>query len=235
MTKKFKIIVRAAVVIVALAVATSAVAQSVVAIPFIGQGYNSSITTQIPQDISGSLQIANGGTYSYGGTNTWVNRALLIGNGYFYTNTANSMMTNYYTDPIWGTTYTNGQIAPLYITNTLAIADIDLWCNRDGTPLVGSLCADIVGLNASFTNIVTFNFALIYGVGTNTATSSMGSALAFSLTGNGTTHVNVASNLLASATLQGARKIRLVSVVSTNAGTNGQANVWLCGSRYPNQ
>jgi hypothetical protein len=210
------------IVTVGICMATlGAFAQSGVSLPFIGQG-NGTDGGLVPQGLSGYLQITPYTTNSYGATNTYVKGGFLDYAGMSYTN------------PVTGVVYTgttNGAL-PIYVTNTAAFSDIDLWANRDGSALVGNISADVVGYGATFTNTVGFNFAVIDGGGLPINTGT-GSGLQFSLTGNGTNDVEVQTNLLVSTTIQGARKLRLLSVTSTGVGTggtNGQVrNVWLNG------
>ena len=200
-----------------------AFAQTSVSLPFIGQG-NGTAGGLVPQGLSGYLQIlptASLSTNLYSGTNITVKSGFL---GYAGMN---------YTNPITGTVYTgitNG-VLPLYVTNSAAFADIDLWANRDGTTPLVNLNVDINGYSANFTNLMTFTFATINGGGLPCSTGT-GSSVAFSVNGNGTNDVVIQTNLFASAVLQGARKVRLLSVVSANSNTNGNGqvvNVWLNG------
>ena len=197
-------------------VSLGAFAQMGTSLPFIGQGDNT-IGGQIPTDISGYLQFNASSTNSYGSTNVWVMR------GYNWYSGLN------YTNPYSGVVYNTNSIVPVFVTNTAAIGDVDLWANRDGTTPVANISATIAGQTSAFTNTVTLNFALINGGG-YVVTTGTGSGLTFSMTGNGTNIVTVQTNLLVSATVQGARRIRLNNLASTNAGTNGWlVNCWVNG------
>ena len=219
MNKFYKIVIAVSVLVTT---AVGAFAQSGVSLPFIGQGNNTD-GGQVPNGISGYLQITPYSTNSYGATNlVYVKSGFL---GY-------ASMT--YTNPVTGVVYTgntNGVI-PLYVTNANGFADIDLWANRDGSALVGNISVDVLGYGATFTNTVGFNFAVINGGGLPVTTGA-GSGLQFSVTGNGTNDVVAQTNLLVSTTIQGARKLRLTSVTSTGVGTggtNGQVvNIWVNG------
>lgn len=197
-----------------------AFAQTSVSLPFIGVGGNG-LGGLVPQGLSGYLQITAQSTNSYGSSSLAYVRGGFLGY---------AGMT--YTNPYSGTVFTgatNG-VLPTYVTNAAAIGDVDLWANRDGTALVGNISAQINGISAAFTNIVTFNFATINGGGVPVTTGA--GLVSFSMTGNGTNDVVVQTNLLVSTTIQGARKLRLLNVASTNQGTNGQVvNVWLNGAK----
>lgn len=221
MTKLFKSILTIAALCM---VSLGAFAQSGVSLPFIAQGINTD-GGLIPQGISGYLQFSASSTNSYNSTNTYVIRGYQGYAGLLYTN------------PFSGVVYsgvTNSPV-PVFATNANAIADIDLWADRDGTPPSSlSVNVDVAGVNAAFTNTVTFNFATILGGGLPVSTGD--GLVSFSVTGNGTNDVVVKTNLFTSAVLQGVRKVRLLNVASTNAGTNGWlVNCWLDGYKPAGQ
>ena len=198
-----------------------AFAQTSVSLPFIGQG-NGTDGGLVPQGLSGYLQIQKQTTNSYNSsTVAYVKGGFLGYSGMNWTN------------PFSGVVYTgttNGAL-PIFVTNSAAFQDVDLWANRDGTALVGNISATIQGYASIFTNVVSFNFATVNGGGQVTTTGA-GSLLTFDVTGNGTNVLTVQTNLLVSASIQGARRLRLLSVYSNNAGTNGQVvNVWLNGAK----
>jgi hypothetical protein len=125
-------------------------------------------------------------------------------------------------------TYTNGQLIPLYVTNSSGIRDVELWGNRDGTAAIANLSVHVIGVGAAFTNVVTLNFATIPANGDLPVTTGSG-LFSFAITGNGLTDAVASTNISASA-IQGCRKLRLLSVVNTNAGTNGfLVNAWVNG------
>ena len=199
-----------------------AFAQSGVSLPFIGQG-NGTDGGLVPQGLSGYLQITPTSTNSYGVSATYVKSGFLGYAGMNYTNPVTQAVFT-------GTT--NG-VLPIYVTNTAAFSDVDLWANRDGTAPVANVNVQVNGISSLFTNILTFNFATINGGGVPVTTGA--GLVSFSVTGNGTNDVVVQTNLFTSAAIQGARKLRLLSVVSSNAGTNGQVvNCWLNGYKPGN-
>jgi hypothetical protein len=216
------------IVTVGICMATlGAFAQSSVSLPFIGQG-NGTDSGLVPQGLSGYLQMFTNGTasrtFSYGdSTLTYVKGGFL---GYAGMN---------YTNPVTGAVFTgttNGAL-PIYTTNSAGFADVALWANRDGSAPIANVSARINGYDANFTNLVTFTFATINGGG-HPVTTGTGSSVAFSMTGNGTNDVEIQTNLFTSAVLQGARGLRLLSVVSANANTNGNGqvvNLWLNGAK----
>lgn len=165
-----------------------------------------------------NLQITTLTTNTYSGTNSY-------SKGFTQTNS--------------GTYPYVSSFSPIWFTNTQAFSDATLWCDRDGTTPSLNIAVDVNGLNAIFTNTVTFNFATIaynvesgQGVAALPTTSANG-LFSFSITGNGTNDVVLQTNV-PSAFLQGARRLRLLSVgVSTGTGTGGTngtvVGVWLDG------
>ena len=202
-----------------MAVSFGAYAQSGVSIPFIGQGMSSAVS-EIPGANSGYLQFNALSTNSYGdSTLVWYKGFNSGYAGQIYTNPFTGVISN---------GGTNGFIIPNIVTNSSGIGDIELWSDRDGTTPSISLSADINGSGAAFTNTVTLNFCAIFGGGLKPSAAQNNISLA--MTGNGTNDVIISTNLFTSGFLQGARKLRLVSVAATNAGTNGQVvNVWING------
>lgn len=200
-----------ALVFVAAAPASAQTPQSLSFIGTGGDGYNLAITPSA--------------TFSYGGTNTYAKGYHSVSTLTPYTNSTTGLVQSN-----WLTTN-----APNWFTNTSGISDVGLWANRDGTPPNANIAVDIVGINAAFTNIVTFNFATVPGIvppgsglTLNQSTSSNGT-FAFAVTGNGTTDVVLTTNV-STTILQGNRTLRLVSVVTTNAGTNGSVvGCWFNG------
>ncbi len=133
--------------------------------------------------------------------------------------------------------YTSSIVA-VTVTNTGAITDVPLWANRDGTTPLANISVQIHGLNAAFTNTGLFKFAAIpaqsrsanYPPGLLQPATAAQNLLSFSVTGNGTNVVCLASNLV-TASFQGSRAIRFLGVEWTNAGTNGFVDgVFLNGS-----
>lgn len=95
--------------------------------------------------------------------------------------------------------------------------DVALWANKDGTTANTSLLVSTVGTNALATNIITFTLQTVPdGV---TVTTDAQNRFSFALTNNGTTVTSISTNI-PTATLQGSKAIRLVSIVT---GANGAA------------
>jgi hypothetical protein len=189
----------------------SALAQSGQSLPFIGAGQDNAY--------NGYLQIAPGGTYNFGAANLAYAKGSYVTNVPTpVTNAANGLVINTYVS----------QVLPTYVTNANGIADVTLWANRDGTPPVANIAADINGVSALFNNTVTFNFAA--GPTPNGLVANQAQNLwSFTMTGNGTNDVVLATNVPPSL-LQGQRKLRLISVTESGGGTNGQVvNVWFDG------
>ncbi len=181
-------------------------------LPFIGFGQDNAY--------NGYLQITANNTNTYGSTN------LVYTRGSFTTNVLTAI-----TNPANGLVITGyvSQVFPNYLTNASAFQDVNLWANRDGTPPVVNLSADINGTSAQFTNIVTFTFAAGPTPTGNVGTQPQ-NLWSFSMNGNGTSDVVLATNV-PSSFLQGMRKLRLLSVGSSGAGNGQVVNVWLNGYR----
>ena len=210
--KKYLIILTAV-----LALAFSARAQQGVSLPFIGYGGNG-VDTYGP---GGNMLIPTKSTNSYNTTNVFAKGYTITNTATSITNSANGLVINGYVSTVVAT----------MVTNTSGIQDVILWANRDGTAPIASIGADIYGASANFTNIVTFNFAVVPTLDGNAATAAQ-NLWSFSVTGNGTNDVVISTNL-PTALLQGNRKLRLSSVASTVGTNNGDAatlvNVWLNG------
>lgn len=161
-----------------------------------------------PNFINGfNLQVLTLTTNTYSGTNTYA---------VAYTQTNSTIYP-----------YVSGR-SPVTKTNTQAFSDVTLWANRDGTPPIANISVDVQGINANFTNLVTFNFAAIPNgsedgfVPLNPCTDAS-NLFSFSVTGNGTNDVVVKTNL-PTALLQGARALRCLSVTDTCPGGTGGTN-----------
>lgn len=188
----------------------SAFAQVGQSLPFIGAGQDNAY--------NGYLQINAYTTNSYGSTN------LAYAKGSYLTNVLTAI-----TNPANGLVITGyvSQVAINYVTNEAGIADVTLWANRDGTPPVANLSADINGTSAAFTNTVTFTFAA--GPTANGLVATQPQNLwSFTMFGNGTNDVVLATNVPQSF-LQGMRKLRLLNVASGGGGSGQVVNVWLNG------
>lgn len=123
--------------------------------------------------------------------------------------------------------YVSGR-QPVMQTNAQAFSDVNLWANRDGTSPLANISVDVQGLNAVFTNVVTFNFATIpNGSEDGYVPLNPGSGAqnqwSFSITGNGTNDVVVATNV-PTALLQGCKALRCTSVAMTCPGGTGGTN-----------
>lgn len=152
--------------------------------------------------------------------------SFLSGTNLFFTagSTNSYGATNIYSSfgSIWGVAYqTNG--AAGNTTNTQAIRDVPLFADRDGSfPSDSAFAVELVGINASFTNVVTFNFkGLPFGPKTTASTSAQ-NAWSFSMTGNGTNPVVLSTNA-PTTVFQGQGGIRLDNIASATGtyGTNG--------------
>lgn len=172
-----------------------------------------------------SFQVSATATNLYNTTNTYANRVVVTNVLVNITNSANGLV-------IQGYLSTN---QPVFVTNTAAIQDCDLWEDRDGTVPAANISCDIVGTNSAFTNVITFYFASIANVNgyiggpAPLPGTTAQNLFSFSVTGTGTTNAVVATNL-PSNFMTGVRRIRLLSVGATNAGTNGVVNgIWLNG------
>ncbi|MDE2100602.1 MAG: hypothetical protein KGL39_25385 [Patescibacteria group bacterium] len=192
----------------------SAFAQSGQSLNFIGSGGGGGNA----QGNSGNMWIVPATTNLFNGTDTYQKGGTI----------AYGSITN----PLSGITYTNGQIVPTYVTNTSGIADVRLWANRDGTPLLGSIGVDVNGINAAFTNTLTFNFATL-ATSAGLPSTSAQNQFSFSIAGNGTNDVVMLTNL-PTGLIQGAQTLRLTSYASSQpgaaAGTNGFiVGIWLNG------
>ena len=180
--------------------AASASAQTAQSKPFFS-GYNLAVTAT--------------STNTFNATNTYAK-------GFYVTNS--------------GTYPYTSSIVALTVTNTAGIADVQLWADRDGSSPAANISVQLAGLNAAFTNTGLFKFATVPAVSDSPEyqavsflPATVNGSFSVAITGNGTTHVVVATNLPTSV-LQGARKLRLTSVEWTNAGTNGTVvGVWLNG------
>ena len=209
--------------ILALAIAVAALvnfnaqAQTGQSLPFIGQGGSG-----VDAGFNGYLQIFPGVTNTFNVSAPYAKGSFITNVLTSFTNSANGLVTTGYIS----------QLQPTYVTNASWTSDVRLWGNRDGSAAIANISVDINGLNAAFTNQVTFNFAT---GGADTAPVNTGAQNAFSFTmvGNGTNDVVLSTNL-SQAYLQGNRRLRLTSIwPSTNgvsSGTNGTVvGVWLNG------
>lgn len=104
-------------------------------------------------------------------------------------------------------------------SNAPAFADVPLWANRDGSVATANISAHIRGVNVAFTNVLTFHF---YAVprGNKLAATGAQNGFTFTMTGNGTNDVLLATNL-PTVFCQGSGALRLLDITPSNAGTNG--------------
>ena len=191
-------------------------AQSFQSLPFVN-GWNLYLTNGVAVTTASSTEIY---------TKSWVQT-----NAITYQTNGTTIYTNY-----------NGasSYAPVYVTNTAGITDLNLWANRDGSVALVNLSADIVGYNASFTNLITIVFTPVsyesgaakYGQLTYPSTSP---SFSWAINANGLTHVVVSTNLPASF-IQGCKALHITSITpsSETASTNGCININLNGYK-PNQ
>ena len=177
-----------------------------------------------------NLQVTATSTNTYTGTNIYAKGYSYTNAPYAYTNSLNGLVTSNYISVL----------VPNYVTNTAGVADVTLWANRDGTAPNANISAQLVGINAAFTNTATFKFAGIPvanlspsyppGLFTN---ATINSQFSFSVTGNGTTPVVITTNL-PTAFLQGNAGVRLLAVEWSNAGTNGAVTGLFLNGYKPN-
>lgn len=200
----FKILSVAAVAL--LVSALPSLAQTPVSLPFF-TGYNLAVTAT--------------STNTYSGTNIYAR-------GYTVTNT-----TTY--------PYVSGY-SPTLHTNTAAFGDVTLWANRDGTAPSANISVQFSGLNAAFTNTAALTFVSIpaastssdYPAGLLQPATETQNKFTFSITGNGTNIVNLATNV-PTAFLQGCKGVRCSQIIWSNAGTNGTvAGIFLNGFKPVN-
>lgn len=208
---------KTAVLAVALLAPVAAFSQSAQELPFIGPGGGG----VSPLGASpGWLQFTSLSTNSFGSPNlAYIKNYVVTNILQSFTNSANGLVTTGYVS----------SVAANYVTNASGYNDVTLWADRDGTAPDANLTLDINGINANFTNTVTFNFTFLtpYGVQLTGAQN----LFAVTLTGNGTNDVALSTNV-PQLVLQGQRRMRLASIVSTGPasnGTNGQAMVWFDG------
>lgn len=156
-----------------------------------------------------NLAVTATSTNTYGATNIYAK-------GYTVTNSATYPYTS--------------AVQALLATNANAIADVDLWANRDGSVPSLNISVQIAGNSAAFTNTGTFKFAAIpavsrsgdYPAGLYGAATTQ-NLFSFAVTGNGTNVVCLATNIPTSV-IQGCRGLRLTAVEWSNAGTSGTVN-----------
>ena len=165
-------------------------------------------TAQSKPFLSGyNLQVVASTTNLFAATNTY-------SKGYTVTNSSTYPYTS--------------SISPLIVTNAGALVDVALWADRDGSSPAANISVQIHGTNAAFTNIAVLTFAALpvdprspnYPPGQFVAGTSAQNQFTFTVTGQGTTNVCIATNL-PTGFLQGSRGLRLSSVVWTNAGAGG--------------
>lgn len=145
-----------------------------------------------------NLLVTAGSTNSYGATNVYAKYG-----------------------SIWGPAYTTNA-ASVNTTNAQAFQDVELWADRDGSfPSDAAFHAHITGLNASATNVITFNFVGVPRAKGGTASTSAQNAWSFSMTANGTNDVYISTNC-PTAPFQGCAALRASSAVSPTGsyGTN---------------
>lgn len=124
-------------------------------------------------------------------------------------------LTNSY---ILGGQWIGGTYDPTEVTNTVAIADVPLWINRDGTTANAAIAVDFVETALAPSNNWTFTFAALPIPGV-VATETQ-NKFVFTINGNGTTKVVLSTNLPTSV-LQGAYGLRLLTCTpSASATTN---------------
>lgn len=192
-------------------------AQSAQELPFIGPGGGGASPLGAAP---GWLQFTSLSTNSFGSPNlAYIKNYSATNILASFTNLANGLVTTGYIS----------SVVPNYVTNAAGFSDVTLWADRDGTAPDANLTLDINGINANFTNTVTFNFTCVtpYGV----ALTQGQNLFAVTMTGNGTNDVALSTNVPLTF-LQGQRRLRLASIVSAGPasnGTNGQAMVWFDG------